>query len=100
MDQQRFRRNPDVVFRVIGDEMLLVPIRNNIMELKCLFTLNETGAFIWQQLENPRSNEELHEALIDEFDVTADKAKKDLDRFINELINEKCVYMTKEDYIS
>ena len=55
-------RNENFVFRHIVEEMVLVPIRQNVAELDSIYTLNELGAFIWEHLDSPRSHTELEEA--------------------------------------
>ena len=50
-----------------------------------MITLNETGAFLWKQLENDISEEELLQRLLAEYNVTEDLAKKDINAFIAKL---------------
>ena len=45
----------------------------------------ETGAFLWEKLENDTTKEELLKAMLDEYEVTEDIAKKDIDNFITKL---------------
>ncbi|MGI6740025.1 MAG: PqqD family protein [Brevefilum sp.] len=78
-------RNQNFVYRQIVEEMVLVPIRQNIAELDSIYTLNELGAFIWKQLEDPRSNLELEKAILAEFDVDDEVVRTDLASFIQDL---------------
>jgi len=41
-----YSKNPEIVFRRIADEFILVPIRQKAVDLKSIYTLNETAAFI------------------------------------------------------
>ena len=50
-----------------------------------MMNLNETGAFLWEKLENYTTKEELLKAMLDEYEVTEDIAKKDIDNFITKL---------------
>lgn len=84
-------RNPDVVSRIVGEEMILVPIRTTIVDLRCLFTMNDTGAFIWRQLQEPRTIDQLSNEVTKEFDVTIEQARDDTERFIRQLVEEGCV---------
>ena len=91
MQSRKWKRNPQVVARRIGDETILVPTGRGIVDHQCLFTLNETGSFLWERLAEPRSFGELAAALVDEFDVTPQQAEADLTRFLNDLEAERCI---------
>lgn len=91
MNEKRFTRHPDVVTRTIGEETLLVPVGQTIVDLSCLFTLNDTGNFIWEQLAAPATSAEIAAAVAREFDVTGEQAEQDVTLFIEELTREKCI---------
>lgn len=92
-----FYRNPDVLSRAIGEETVLVPVRSNIVDVGCLFTVNDTGAFVWMQLEKPRTIEQISEALAEEFEVSIEQAREDVGRFVSQLAGEKCVLEGEEE---
>ncbi len=43
---KRFVKDPNMVFRQIGDEVILVPIRRNVADLESIYTLNPVAARI------------------------------------------------------
>ena len=49
------------------------------------YTLNPTGAAVWELLAEPRSLAELHVALLERFDVDAETLSGDLGHLIDEL---------------
>ena len=53
--------------------------------------VNEVGHFLVRMLEQPMSREALVDALVAEFDVTAEQAEADIDVFLDELRNEQIV---------
>jgi len=53
LTDQKVVRSKNFIFRQIVEEMVLVPIRQNVADLDSIFTLNELGAFIWGKLEVP-----------------------------------------------
>ena len=53
-----------IVTRKTGNEYVLVPITNNIADMNSVYTLNDTGAFIWEQINGKRNIEEILSALI------------------------------------
>ena len=81
----RFNRNPDFVYRKVIEETILVPVHMNVTEMDCIYTLNEIGAFIWEQLETPLSFEQLTERLLDEYDVDHETLATDLETFLDEM---------------
>lgn len=83
----RFMRNPDFVFRKVIEETILVPVRMNVAEMDCIYTLNEIGAFIWEKLETPLTFPQLQQWLLDEYDVPADVLDADLQTFLDELLS-------------
>ena len=78
-------RSNNFIFRQIVEEMVLVPIRQNVAELDSIYTLNELGAFIWGKLESPRSYMEIEEAILADFDVDVETVRTDIQTFIEEL---------------
>ena len=70
------------VLRRVGDSHVVVPVGIQTVDFRCILTLNDTGAFIWQQLQNPCTAEEIVTALLAEYDVSADVAKADVDTYI------------------
>ena len=77
--------SPSIVTRKTGNEYVLVPIANNIADMNSVYTLNETGAFIWEQIDGKRSVEELIVALTEEYDIDAENASNDVFAFIENM---------------
>ena len=77
--------SPSVVTRKTGNEYVLVPITDNIADMDSVYTLNETGAFIWEQIDGRRDLESLIELLVSEYDTDTETAKSDLLDFINKM---------------
>ncbi len=84
-EEIRYERNPDFVFRKILDELMLVPIRQEIADMDCIYSLNEVGAFIWEKLDGGVSLKELQQAVTDQF--TADDSE-DTDTDVCEFLEE------------
>ena len=77
--------SPSIVTRKTGNEYVLVPIANNIADMNSVYTLNETGAFIWEQINGKRSVEELIAAVTAEYDIDYENASKDVFDFIDNM---------------
>ena len=74
-----------IVTRKTGNEYVLVPITNNIADMNSVYTLNETGAFIWEQIDGKRSVEEIIAMLTVEYDIDKQKAESDVFNFIDDM---------------
>lgn len=86
IDTELFTRNPDFVFRKVIEETILVPVHMDVAEMDGIYTLNDVGAFIWEQLEKPLGLDNLQALLLDEFEVSPEIATADLETFINDML--------------
>ena len=77
--------SPSIVTRKTGNEYVLVPITNNIADMNSVYTLNETGAFIWEQIDGKNSVEEIINALTAEYDIDNKTASEDVFSFIDNM---------------
>jgi len=80
-----YSKNPDVVFRKIADEFILVPIRQKAVDLKSVYTLNEAGAFIWEQIDGSKPASQIKDRLAEEFEVEASQAESDVESLLSQL---------------
>ncbi len=80
--------HPDSVVRAVdsqvssrlGDEVAILELDQGVY-----FGLNNTGAFLWNLMQEPVRVNEMHAALVEEFEVDVDTAEKDLLRVLGEL---------------
>jgi hypothetical protein len=78
-----FRLHPDVLARKVGDEMVLVhAARNNV------FSLNRTGARLWELLSEGRTRAEAVEQLAAEFEVARETVEHEAVRLLAKLERE------------
>jgi len=78
-------QSPSIVTRKTGNEYVLVPVANNIADMNSVYTLNETGAFIWEQIDGKKSVKDLIEILIVEYQIDRETATEDVLSFIEEM---------------
>jgi methyltransferase-like protein len=78
-------QSTSIVTRKTGNEYVLVPVTNNIADMNSVYTLNETGAFIWEQIDGKRNVEEIINALINEYDIDKQNAQSDVFSFIDNM---------------
>ena len=70
------------VLRNVVDEFIVMPTGDNIAKFEGAVVLNEVSAFIFKQLENPVSREDLLAAMLNEYDVDEATAAADLDALL------------------
>jgi hypothetical protein len=80
-----YTKDPDVVFRKIADEFVLVPIRQKAVDLRSIYTLNETAAFAWGALDGKNTVKDVTESMASEFDVEASSAASDVSDMLSQL---------------
>lgn len=83
--QEVYRRDESIVSRRIEDEVILVPIRQDVADLESIYTLNEVGAYIWEQMDGLRTIADIAALIVDEFEVSEHEAKRDLTEFTQQL---------------
>jgi hypothetical protein len=90
-DQSRYKRSADFVPRNVAGETLLVPVSrpSSLPATRAvdLFVLNDSGAFLWSALAVPATKTELAQKLMEEFEATADMAARDVDVYMQMLLD-------------
>ena len=77
--------SPSIVTRKTGNEYVLVPIANNIADMNSVYTLNETGAYIWEQIDGKKNVEEIILAVTEEYVIDNENASADVFSFIDDM---------------
>jgi hypothetical protein len=70
------------VLRNVVDEYMVMPTGDNIAKFDGTAVLNEVSAFVFRQMENPVSREDVLDAILAEFEVDEETAAKDLDALL------------------
>jgi len=77
-----FNRRGEFVTRSIAGEMILVPIRTQVVDLDSIYNLNAVGMLIWSLLDGRTSVEQIAHAVCAEFNVTEEQAERDTVEFL------------------
>jgi hypothetical protein len=80
-----YRRSERMVGRHIADEYLVVPIVGRGADLDSIYHLNGVGAFIWQRLDGKTVGHVIVEAIVERYEVTRERARRDYVQFIEQL---------------
>jgi len=77
------RIKQDYILKTIGDEIIIVPVKDEAVRFNGIITVNKTAAFLFQLLQENDYNEmDLVQFVLDRYDVDELKAKKDVEAFI------------------
>ena len=68
----------------IGGQTVAVP-SGDVVDLKVVITLNETGKFIWEQLNRETDVDTIVTALLSEYDVEKELAETHVKAFVKTL---------------
>lgn len=68
----------------IAGEHVVLPSGDNL-DLSVMTTLNDTGKFIWEQLETETTEEKIVDAILAEYDICREDAQKHVTVFVEKL---------------
>lgn len=83
--------NENFVLRQVADLWVVLPLGEATVTFDGMLKLNETGVFLWQQLEQGADQEKLIRALTNEYEVTVERAGKDVVAFLAKLSDIGCL---------
>ncbi|OGO27715.1 MAG: hypothetical protein A2Z16_07105 [Chloroflexi bacterium RBG_16_54_18] len=83
-----YQHDPNIVSRLIGGEMILVPIRQNVGDMEHIYTLNATAARIWELIDGKRSLAEIQQLVVQEFEIDDLQAQADLFDLVESLLEQ------------
>lgn len=72
------------ILREVAGETVVIP-SGDALDLNMMITLNDTGSFLWKQLEQETDEKALVAALLAEYDVDEDAAKAHVAAFVAKL---------------
>jgi hypothetical protein len=78
-------QSQSVVSRVIAGETLIVPVRGGVGDLASIYSLNDLGSFLWQQLNPPKTFSELVNSVVNEYEVSSETAQNDIRVFLDKI---------------
>lgn len=79
------RRSSDFLLRDVADTLVIVPVGEAVSGFPGMMTLNSTGAYIWELLEQEQTVQSLVDALVARYEVDEPKAREDVEAFIGKL---------------
>jgi hypothetical protein len=75
-----WQKNPALAWREIDEETVIISPSESVMH-----ELNDTGSFVWRNIDGYRSAEELAKLLVEQYEVTQEIALADTLSLLEEL---------------
>jgi len=83
---ERLTVAPDVLFRLVGDEGVLLNLNTTLY-----LGLNPVGTRMWHALTSASSIQAAYNALLGEYEVEPAQLRADLEEFIQRLLGQKLI---------
>ena len=77
-----------VAWRNVNEEIVILKLKSGEY-----YTLNEVGQHIWQAISDQQNVGEIIKQIVDQFDVTYEKAKEDAMKFLDNMLKESMVLL-------
>ena len=73
------------IFRTVAGEPLLIPVGEAALQVKGLIALSESGALLYEKLQQGCNRETLIAALTETYEVSRDEAARDTEGFLSHM---------------
>lgn len=77
------------MLREIAGEYIIVPTKDTATVFNGFITVNEVGAFLWEQLHEETTAEALAQKVVDAYDIDYQTALKDVEDFLQILLEKE-----------
>ncbi len=74
---------PGYVLRLVAGENIVIPTQEAALNFNGIMTLNDTGKFLWEHLQQDISIDNLTDEIVIKYQVSEAEAKKDVQEFID-----------------
>lgn len=72
------------LLRSIAQEIVVVPVSGDL-DLNMMIKLNETGRFLWEQLQSETTVDEVVQAVLRKYDIEEAAARNYVEAFVKDL---------------
>lgn len=76
------------ILREVSNQYIVVPVGNTATEFNGIINLNESGAFLWQQLKDEISFDSLKINFMNKYEIDEKTALRDMEIFLKKLQEE------------
>ena len=83
----KMKKNPDLILRSVAGEAVLIPTGGMAAQFNGMINLNGVATFIWEQMDQVQSREELVQLILDRYEIDEETARKDVNGFLDTAIH-------------
>lgn len=76
------------LMREVAGKYVVVPVGAQENDFRGMIQMNQTGAFLWKELEKEQTEEALVEAMLEKYEISEEQAKADVASFTSRLLQE------------
>lgn len=80
-------RSKEFLLRTVAGKQVLVPVGSAAVAFPGMVNVNMSGSYLWELLAQPQSMDSLVQGILNEYDVTDEIARVDVDKFIQKLVS-------------
>lgn len=81
----------EFVLREVAGSWIVLATGKTTLDFNGMISLNDSGALLWQTLENGANRDALIETLMQNYEVEPETASADVDAFIKKLTDAGCL---------
>ncbi len=74
-----------VILRSVAGEHMLIPAGESVFEYNGIFSMTESGKFLWENIVKGAEEKELANLLMQEYGIDSDTASADVNEFLEML---------------
>lgn len=75
----------EMLLREVVGEYVLVPFGETALRIHGMVCLSQSGALLWQALQQEQTQETLVERILEEYDTDPETARRDVEEFLDQL---------------
>ena len=75
----------DLIIREIAGEYILVPTGNAALKIHGMINLSESGYLLWNKLQSGCTEEELVDAILEEYEIDRETATENTKTFLEKM---------------
>ena len=79
------KANDEMILREIAGQHILVPVGSAAVKLNGVIDLNDSGLLLWNRLRTECTEQELVDAVLEEYEINRETAAADVKEFLEQM---------------
>ena len=85
------KRSSEFLLRTVAGKQVLVPVGAAAVAFPGMVNMNTSGSYLWELLEQPQTMDFLVQSILEQYQVTEEVARADVEKFIHKLASIKAI---------